>query len=162
MVNFQISVHWHKFIKKSLCILNISCDKIWVPGPVFWDFSVVKLLFLLLICLLCASRSGDLAVAVWRPRRRGLISVPIVGFQMNPSSWPSFLQKILQGAQIAPNLCFTEVGQWLCASLAVHARPHARPHIRPHTDKYDYAHNHTRDGAHMTSDHTQTTAQECS
>ena len=28
---------------------------------------------------------------------------------MNPSSWPSYLQKTLQGAEIAPDSCFAKV-----------------------------------------------------
>ena len=31
------------------------------------------------------------------------------GFRMNPSSWPSFLQKTLTGAVVAPDNCFKKV-----------------------------------------------------
>lgn len=32
-----------------------------------------------------------------------------IGFRMNPSSWPSFLQKNLLGAEFAPDHCFKRV-----------------------------------------------------
>ncbi|KAK2189447.1 hypothetical protein NP493_106g02044 [Ridgeia piscesae] len=51
--------------------------------------------------------SGDLHPIGYCEKNGGLLQPPL-GFRMNPSTWPSYLQKTLQGAEIAPDSCFTK------------------------------------------------------
>ncbi|KAL8611349.1 hypothetical protein ACOMHN_014404 [Nucella lapillus] len=49
--------------------------------------------------------SSDLHPIGYCESHGGLLQPPL-GFRMNPSTWPSFLQKTLHGAKIAPDRCF--------------------------------------------------------
>ena len=49
--------------------------------------------------------SGDLHAIGHCEQFGGLLQPPL-GFRMNPSSWPLYLQKTLNGAEIAPDRCF--------------------------------------------------------
>ncbi|XP_070188545.1 polycomb protein SCMH1-like isoform X2 [Littorina saxatilis] len=49
--------------------------------------------------------SSDLHPIGYCESHGGLLQPPL-GFRMNPSCWPSFLQKTLHGAKIAPDRCF--------------------------------------------------------
>ncbi|KAH3729477.1 hypothetical protein DPMN_055449 [Dreissena polymorpha] len=49
--------------------------------------------------------SADLHPIGHSEKHGGLLQPPL-GFRMNPSSWPSFMQKTLNGAVCAPNSCF--------------------------------------------------------
>ncbi|PVD27967.1 hypothetical protein C0Q70_10543 [Pomacea canaliculata] len=49
--------------------------------------------------------SSDLHPIGYCESHGGLLQPPL-GFRMNPSCWPSFLQKTLNGAKIAPERCF--------------------------------------------------------
>ncbi|CAC5396827.1 SCMH1 [Mytilus coruscus] len=49
--------------------------------------------------------SSDLHPIGYCEKHDGLLQPPL-GFRMNPSSWPSFLQKTLTGAVVAPDSCF--------------------------------------------------------
>ncbi|KAL5010045.1 hypothetical protein ScPMuIL_012350 [Solemya velum] len=49
--------------------------------------------------------SSDLHPIGYCEKHGGLLQPPL-GFRMNPSSWPTFLQKTLNGAEIAPDRCF--------------------------------------------------------
>lgn len=49
--------------------------------------------------------SNDLHPIGYCEKHDGLLQPPL-GFRMNPSSWPSFLQKTLTGAVVAPDSCF--------------------------------------------------------
>ncbi|CAL1543058.1 unnamed protein product [Lymnaea stagnalis] len=49
--------------------------------------------------------SGDLHPVGYCEQHKGLLQPPL-GFRMNSSSWPGFLQRTLNGAQLAPEHCF--------------------------------------------------------
>ncbi|KAL3881659.1 hypothetical protein ACJMK2_028069 [Sinanodonta woodiana] len=49
--------------------------------------------------------SGDLHTIGYCEKQGGLLQPPL-GFSRNPSSWPSFMQRTLNGAVIAPESCF--------------------------------------------------------
>lgn len=51
--------------------------------------------------------SGDIHPIGYCEKHGGLLQPPL-GFRMNPSSWPSYLQKTLHGAIIADEECFTK------------------------------------------------------
>ncbi|KAH9493103.1 Polycomb protein scmh1, partial [Bulinus truncatus] len=49
--------------------------------------------------------SGDLHPVGFCEKNKGMLQPPL-GFRMNSSSWPGFLQKTLNGAKLAPDHCF--------------------------------------------------------
>ncbi|WAR09360.1 SCML2-like protein [Mya arenaria] len=51
--------------------------------------------------------SGDIHPIGFSEKNGGLLQPPL-GFRMNPSSWPSFMQKTLNGAVCAPSSCFKQ------------------------------------------------------
>lgn len=72
--------------------------------------------FLLIKCVFTLKVVEDYGNKIYCPFRPAEIVVVKIkcfnifsGFRMNPSSWPSFLQKTLTGAVVASDSCFKKV-----------------------------------------------------